>query len=480
MAVSVLMGLSASNKWGELSGMKDLKAILINRAARVLRARAAVLGPLLGGLAAALLALPAWAAIPIVQWTDASGAEVFWVENRALPMLDLQIDFDAGSRRDPASQAGLAGALAGMLDSGVLAHGKRGALDENALNEAWLDLGAQFSATASPDRLSLGLRSLSDPEVLPQVLQLLAQQLAAPAWSDTVWQRQRQRLVGALKEAETRPETQAERAFSTAVYGDHPYGQVTTEASLGAIAVSDLAAFYRRHALACAARISLVGDLDRAAAQALVAQLMAALGAQPCVPLPLLPEVAPLQAASEIRLPFPAAQAQVLLGQPGYRRDDPDFFPLLLGNYTLGGGGFVSRLTEQVREKRGLSYSVYSYFSPGKHAGAFTVGLSTRPDQAEQALELAHQVVRDFVADGPTDDELQAAKDFMINGFALRIDSNRKLLGNVANIAWNRLPLDYLQTWTARVQQVDRESVRRAMARVLQPERMVRVLVGAP
>jgi zinc protease len=152
---------------------------------------------------------------------------------------------------------------------------------------------------------------------------------------------------------------------------------------------------------------------------------------------------------------------------------------MLVGNHILGGGGFVSRLTEQVREKRGLSYSVYSYFAPGLHAGAFTVGLQTRPDQAAQAIAVAKEVVQTFVKDGPTEAELQAAKANLVGGFALRIDSNRKLLDNVANIAWNRLPLNYLDTWTAQVDRVSADDVRRAMARVLQPERMVTVVLGA-
>ncbi|MCY1363410.1 putative zinc protease [compost metagenome] len=206
---------------------------------------------------------------------------------------------------------------------------------------------------------------------------------------------------------------------------------------------------------------------------------MAAVAPHGCEALPVVPEVAPLAQAVEQRLPFDAAQAQVLIGQPGVARNDPDFFPLLVGNYILGGGGFVSRLTTEVREKRGLSYSVYSYFAPGLHAGAFQLGLTTRPDQADQAIGVAREVVRGFVAQGPTEAELQAAKDYLINGFALRIDSNRKLLDNVSNIAWNGLPLDYLDTWTDQVQRVSVADIRRAFARVLQPDRMVTVTVGA-
>ena len=175
---------------------------------------------------------------------------------------------------------------------------------------------------------------------------------------------------------------------------------------------------------------------------------------------------------------FDAAQAQVLMGQPGYKRNDPAFFPLLVGNYILGGGGFVSRLQTEVREKRGLTYGAYSNFSPGLHAGAFTVSLQTRPDQAAQALAVARSVVKDFVANGPTALEVKAAKDNLIGGFALLIDSNRKLLGNISNIAWNDLPLDYLDTWTLQVEKVTLQDIKTAMAAKLQPDKMVTIVLG--
>jgi zinc protease len=227
--------------------------------------------------------------------------------------------------------------------------------------------------------------------------------------------------------------------------------------------------------------VSIVGNVDRAQADALVTALLAQLpqGAGACPPLPAVAEVPPLTAARVEAIPFSSAQAHVLVGQPGYKRSDPDFFPLLVGNYVLGGSGLVSRLSTEVREKRGLSYSTYSYFSPGLHAGAFTLGLQTRPDQAAQAIQVARDVVARYVAEGPTPQELQAAKDNLIGGFPLRIDTNRKLLDNVASIAWNNLPLDYLDTWTSRVQQVTAQQVREAMARKLQPDRMVTVTVGA-
>ncbi|NDP62569.1 pitrilysin family protein [Polaromonas sp.] len=459
--------------------------------------------------------ISAQAVIPVQHWTQASGAQVYLVESPAIAMVDVQIDFDAGSRRDPPAQAGLASMTANMLEKGVRASPPHqqgpqdrlgrtagaaapsggsavreatsvgamdSALDENALGEAWADLGGQFGANASSDRMSFSLRSLTDPALLDQAVALAARQIAEPAYPDAVWQRERQRLDAALKESYTRPGSVVGRAYAKAVYGSHPYGYEMTEATLANISVADLQAAHAAGVVACRARVSLVGAVTRAQADAMAARLLSRLPAVPCAslpPLPAVPDVAPLAQAEDITIPFESAQAHVLIGQPGFKRADPDYFPLTVGNYILGGGGFVSRLTNEVREKRGLTYGISSSFSPGLHAGSFTVGLQTRPDQAAQAVQIARQVVRDFVASGPTEAELKAAKDNLVGGFALRIDSNRKLLGNLAGIAWNDLPLDYLDTWTQQVEKVSVADIKAAFARKLQPDKMVTVILGA-
>ncbi|KRH99656.1 pitrilysin family protein [Curvibacter sp. PAE-UM] len=420
----------------------------------------------------------AQAGIPIQHWTQASGAGVWLVESPTVPMVDVRIEFDAGGRRDPAAQAGLTGASVGLMSKGIRAKGNDPALDENALGEAWADLGASFGGSDGGDRVSFSLRSLTYPDLLARAAALAARQLAEPAYPEAVWTRERERTVAALREANTRPATIAGRTFNQAVYGNHPYGHDTNEQTLARISVADMQAWHARYLKPCRARVSIVGAVTRAQADALVTQLLARLPAAACEALPPVAEVQPLSAAVEKHIPFDSAQAHVLIGQPGFKRDDPDFFTLTVGNYILGGGGFVSRLTEEVREKRGLSYSVYSYFAPGLHAGAFTIGLQTRPDQAAQAVQVAREVLRRFVADGPTEAELKAAKDNLVGGFALRIDNNRKLLDNVANIAAHGLPLDYLDTWTQQVAKVTVADIRAAFARKLQPDRMVTVVVG--
>ncbi|MDO5625592.1 MAG: pitrilysin family protein [Pseudomonadota bacterium] len=421
----------------------------------------------------------AHAAIPIQHWTQPSGAQVWLVESPAIPMLDVQVDFDAGSRRDPAAQAGLADVTALMAGKGVAARGGAPALDENQLGEAWADLGASFGGSASSDRMGFQLRTLTEPDLLQKAVRLAARELGDAAFPDAVWQRERQRIAAGLKEARTRPGTLAALAYQKAVYGAHPYGQETTEGTLARITTADMRARYRDFILPCRAKVSLVGNVDRAQADRLVTELLARLPQNSaCPPLPPVADVTPLAAPSEQRIAFDSAQAHVLVGQPGYKRSDPDFFALLVGNHILGGGGFTSRLMNEVREKRGLSYGAYSHFAPGLHAGAFTAGLQTRPDQAAEALAVTRQVIADFVQNGPTPEELQAAKDNLIGGFALRLDGNSKLLGNVANIAWNGLPLDYLEHWTDHVNAVTAGQIKAAFQRVLQPGKMVTVVVG--
>jgi zinc protease len=432
--------------------------------------------------AATVLGASAQAAIPIQHWTLPNGAKIYLAATQALPIVDVEIDFDAGSQHDPAAQAGLAEVSAEMVEKGVQARGDDPAMDQNALGEAWADLGANFDVDAGAERMSFTLRSLSDPALLGRAVQLAAREIGEPAFPEDVWTRERERLDAAIKEANTKPATIAARAFSRDVYGTHPYGLDTTEATLARIDVATMRRRYEQLIVPCRARLSIVGAVTRQQADAIATALLSRLPAADaahCAALPVVPEVAPLTAAKQERIPFDSAQAHVLIGEPGYKRTDPDHFALTVGNYILGGGGFVSRLTEEVREKRGLAYTVYSTFSPGLHAGAFRIAFQTRPDQADEAVKVSREVLARFVADGPTAAELKAAKDNLIGGFPLLLDSNRKLLGNIANIAWNDLPLDYLDTWVDRMNAVTVADIKAAFQRKLQPDRMVTVIVGA-
>ena len=221
-----------------------------------------------------------------------------------------------------------------------------------------------------------------------------------------------------------------------------------------------------------------MGDITRSEAETIAQQLTANLpagGASTRIP-PVNLQIP----ASELRIAHPASQSHILVGTPGIARNDPDYFPLYVGNYILGGGGFVSRLMNEIREKRGMAYSVYSYFMPMQQPGAFQIGLQTKKEQADAALKLARTTLRDFVDKGVTEKELKAAKDNIIGGFPLRIDSNKKILDYLSVIGFYNLPLTYLEDFTGKVEKVTTAQIRDAFKRRIHPEAMATVIVGAP
>jgi zinc protease len=420
---------------------------------------------------AVLCAGSAQAGLPIQTWTAKSGAKVLFVESRSIPMLDINIDFDAGSRYDPAAKSGLASMTNGMI--GLGAQG----LTEEAISNGFADIGAQPAGHADSDRAGAALRTLSSSAERDASVALLATILQTPTFPEEVLNREKGRGIAALKEAETKPEAIASKAFSRAMYGTHPYGASPTVESVTAITRADIEAFYRSNYSASRAVVTMIGDIPRAEAEAIAERLTANLPAGS--PPPALPPVGNPD-ATPLRIAHPASQAHIMVGAPALKRGDPDYFPLMVGNYVLGGGGFVSRLMREVREKRGLAYSVYSYFMPMKDEGPFQIGLQTKKEQSAEALKIVLSVVADYVAKGPTSAELKAAKDNLVGGFALRIDNNRKLLENLAVIGFYNMPLDYLDTWTANVERVTVADIKADFAKRVKPDALASVVVGAP
>lgn len=424
------------------------------------------------GLLASLFVLPALAVLPIESWTTSSGARVLFVRADAIPMIDLQIDFDAGDRLSPSNRLGLASMVNAMLGKGA------GDLDEATIAERFALTGAGRGGGAGDDSASVSLRSLTSEPQLSRAVELLALLLAKPTFPQSILDREKARVGASLRESATRPETLVRRTFDSLLYGEHPYGRHAEPETVAAIDRDDLVRFHADHYSARRAVISMIGAVSRERAAAIAEDLTRGLPAGAASPaLSQLPVASGL---AERRLEHPASQSHVLVGQRGIARGDPDFFALTVGNYVLGGGGFVSRLYGEVREKRGLAYSVYSYFSPQIQPGPFAIGLQTRKDQADQALSVVRDVLERFVREGPTADELAAAKSNLIGGFALRIDSNAKILAQLSAIGFYGLPLDWLERWTDRVAAVSLEDVRAAFARHIRPDAMVTVVVGAP
>jgi zinc protease len=414
----------------------------------------------------------AFATPQIQHWQSASGAQVYFVEDHDLPMLDVAVNFAAGNAYDEADKIGVAGLTHGLLDAGSTG------LSEDDIARKMADIGAQLGGSFDADRAAVSLRTLSSAAERDAALDILARVLQQPLFPEAVLQRNKASMIAGLKEAETKPEHLSGKAFGKAVFGAHPYGWQTEVSDVEKIQRADLENFYRRHYSAKAAVVALMGDVTRQQAEAIAQQLTANLpqgGASV-----LLPLVNSKIVASEQRIAHPASQSHILLGAPGVARNDPDYFPLYVGNYVLGGGGFVSRLMEEVREKRGMAYSVYSYFMPMQQPGAFQIGLQTKKEQADEALKLVRETLATFVAKGVTEKELIAAKQNIIGGFPLRIDSNRKILDYLSVIGFYQMPLTYLDDFTVQVEKVTTQQIRDAYQCRIDPNAMATVIVGAP
>ncbi|MBK7899460.1 MAG: insulinase family protein [Azonexus sp.] len=410
------------------------------------------------------------AGVAIEHWVSPSGARVFYVASRGLPILDVQVDFAAGSMFDPQGKSGTAALTRALLDLGA------GDLDENALADRLADVGAVLSGGADTDRASVALRTLAASDKRGPALEVMRAVLTAPRYDAAIFQREQARTVTSLKDALTRPDAIGGRAFWKALYPDHPYGRQSSPESVAALSRDEVLSFYRSHYTARNASVTLVGDLSRAEAETIAEALVAGLPAGAVAALPAPPS-SPKGGRDDVA--HPAAQAHIMVGLPTVERGNPDFFPLLVGNYTLGGGGFVSRLMKEVRDKRGYAYSVYSYFAPLKQAGPFQIGLQTKRSQARDALAVSLDVLKAFLAEGPTAQELEAAKANLTGSFPLRLDSNKKILDNVANIGFYGLPLDYLDRYQEKIAAVSAADVRRAFARHVRIESLVTVTVAA-
>lgn len=411
-------------------------------------------------------------AIPTIQhWQTEKGARVYFVPAHELPMVDVEVTFDAGSARDN-SKAGLATLVNGLLNEGA------GGYSADHIAEQLDKLGAQFDHDVTRDTASVGLRSLSDPNLLQPAITLLAQLLAHPDFETMAIERVRQQMLASLKHQQQSPDSIANIAFYQAVFPNHPYASSPegTPETVAALTQADLQAFHQRYYVARNAVVAIVGDLDRPAAEKLANTVVGQLATGKAADA--LPSVPPLQEAKTILIAHPSTQTHILIGQPGVARGDADYFALYIGNYILGGSGLVSKLSDEIRQQRGLAYSTYSYFFPLQVSGPFIAGLETRNNQREAALKIVLKTLETFVHQGPTPEVLEKAKQGITGQFPLRIKSNSNIIGYLSIIGFYHLPLDYLHRFNQNIEAVTLDDIKDAFQRRLQLDKLVTVMVG--
>ena len=418
-----------------------------------------------------ILSLTATAAPKIEHWVTDDGLAVYYVGVPQLPMLDMRLVFAAGSVRD-ADQTGLAMLTSSMLDEGAAG------LSVDQLAQQFESVGAHNSAGSARDMAWMSLRTLTLKKEQTVAVDTWLKVIGQLDWPEKNFARLKKQVLLGLQAEKQSPAAIANKTFFKHLYGKHPYASPSngTEASINAITLAQLKAFHKRYYVKQNAMLAIVGAVNRAEAETLAKRVAASLGTGKKAAA--IPAVTALTVAKTIHIPYPSKQAHVLIGQIGNKRGDKDYFSLYLGNHILGGSGFTSRLVKAIRDKRGLSYSVYSYFSPMQALGPFMLGLQTKLSQTDEAVQVATQLLSDFQSKGASEAELIAAKKDITGSFPLGVASNADIVQYLGMIGFYQLPLDYLDAFTGKIDALTIAKVKDAFKRRIQPDKLLTVIVG--
>jgi zinc protease len=423
----------------------------------------------LGAFMTVAVTLPQSAeAVNIQEVTSSGGITAWLVEDYTVPIITTNFAFRGGAAQDPEDKTGLANMMSGLLDEGA------GELDSAAFQTRLRDLNVDLSFDAGKDAFFGNLRTLKQNR--EEAFELLRLALTEPRFDEEPVARVRGQILSNLRRSQTDPNEIAGKTWSDVLFGDHPYGRETegTLESVAAITVEDLRDFHARKLARDNLFVAVVGAID---AETLAAELDRAFGGLPeAAELVPVAEVEPREGVHQhVALAVP--QTVIRMGGRGLTRDDPDFIPAFIANHILGGGGFSSRMYEEIREKRGLAYSVGTGLAAYDNAGAYIAAAATRADAAGTAIDVMTEEIRRFAAEGPTEDELEKAKSFLIGNYALRFDDSRRIARQLISIQLDDLGIDYIDKRNDLVKAATLDDVRRAAQRVFGGEPSV-ITVG--
>ena len=436
-----------------------------------------VLASLIISLSFSLFSLNTWAAVQIERWHTQNGTKVMYVHAPQLPMLDIQVSFDAGSARD-GQQWGLASMMTTLLGLQTTTY------SEEVLSDKINALGAKVGGRIDRDMASYTLRTLTRESILKPALDLFHDTIVESTFEEPIFERERNRVLVGLKQQQLAPSSIASNAFWAMLYGDHPYAHPVAGnvESVKALTLKDIQAFYNRYIVSNNALISIVGNVDKRQAQQIAENLLKGLpaGQKPAkIAAPTSSQESLSEADAHQIIEFDSSQTYFKQGQIGVKRGDPDYYALFLANHLLGGSGFGSLLMEEVREKRGLVYGVSSGFAPMRQPGPWLVGLSTKNKSAMEAKSVVNQTIEAFMK-GFDETHLQAIKDNLVGGFPLRIDSNGKIIGYITMIGFYDLPLNYLEEFPKAISELSKQDVLDAWQRHMNLKSMKSIMVGKP
>lgn len=407
--------------------------------------------------------------IIIQHWKTANGTPVYFVAATQIPMVNIALAFDAGSNRD-GDLPGLAALTAKMLDEGTAK------LDANSIANQFDSLGVIYQTSTNQDLTTFTLRSLSKTDILTPAVNLFTQIVSEANFPDAAFLRDQRITLQKIAEKQQQIQDVADQVFYKTIYNNNPYGHpvLGVTDSVKKITSKDLQNFYGKYYVANNAMLAIVGDLTEQQAKILANTITEALPKGEKAPEL---KISPDNSVKTIDMPFPTTQTYIRIGMVGIKYNNPEYFPLIVANYTLG-GGMTSRLFNIVREHYGLSYGIASGFIPLNYKGPFVIELQTKNAQTQQAITVTKDVLDKFVKEGPTEQELQAAKDFLVGSFPLKIASNADILKYLVTIGFYHLPLDYLDTYTKKINAVTLDQVNTSIKNTIKLEHMATVIVG--
>ncbi len=434
-------------------------------------------GALFGIFASALLALPllaapAAASVEVQRVVSPGGIEAWLVEDHSNPILAVSFSFLGGAALDPSGQEGRARMAAALLDEGA------GPLDSQAFRQALERDSIDLSFSAGDDEIYGSLVTLTEDR--QRAVELLALALTQPRFDQEPVERVRAQLQVSIARGATDPQSIAFDNLDKLVFGDHPYGRPSegTADSVAALTQADLQAFVGERLALDSLKIGVVGDITPEELGRLLDQ---GFGALPATSASIeLAEVVPLAAGQQTVIELPVPQSVVFLAQPGPKRDDPDFYAAQVVNYVLGGGTFNSRLYAEVREKRGLAYSVWSDLSVRDHAGLWLAGVATQNARVAESLALIKQIWGELAVEGPSDEEIEKAITYLTGSFALRLTSSEGIARILVSMQREDLGIDYLERRSSYYESLTPDEVRRVARLWLDPSRLAVVVAGQP
>ena len=411
-------------------------------------------------------------AMKIQHVRSPGGIEAWLVEERKVPLLALRFMFEGGSSQDPNGKEGLANFLSGMLDEGA------GDLDSLAFQKRMEEIAMRLSFNDARDAFYGSLETLTANRDAAVELTRLA--LSSPRFDADAIERVRGQILANLAFAAKDPDRVADKAWYRAAFPDHPYGRSPsgTPESIATVTRDDLVGYTKRVFARDTLKVVAVGDIDAKTLGALLDRLFGALPAK--ASLQPVAQVAPKAGGRLDIVEMNVPQSVAFFGLGAMKRKDPDFMPAFVMNQILGGGGFASRLMEEVREKRGLAYSVYSYVAPFKHTSIFAGGVATKNEEIAQSLDVIKGELRRMAADGPTPEELANAKSYLTGSYALRFDTNAKIANQLLGILQEDLGIDYVDRRNKEIEAVTIDDVKRVARKLLDPENLIITVVGKP